>query len=360
MKIFTGTQRTFRIVAGLILIASASLHWGCTRNSGVKSIRSDDWFRSGVDRFYLATVPVPYRSAENPRVYIGQEILVGVGCFGEPRNPAAQVTIPDEKCASKTSKVALNERIRLQDFPMAANPSRPSAGECVLLLGPEELVKIAKSQPEKLNAPAASAAAVTAAVATNACGLSLALGTAFFVQKSAVSGAIAGDKEGVAYARKMLNYFGENNLIPSFLNNEHPVYALKTNESLQGKSPEELQKLEKILVGQAVLPCSVYEKSVWELLGAANRNDVRKVFFAAMAEADRRTSLRVRQGMFFGEFSNALQKGQLRSAAAIYNPIFAYEFNRNVDARASQGWGGFGVQKFFDEIRKINSELASL
>ncbi len=333
---------------------------GCTRSSGVKSIRSDDWFRSGVDRFYLATLPTNLKTTDNPSLRIGQEILVGVGCFGEPRDPATRVTVQDASCPSKTAKLPMNERIRLQDFPMAQDPARPNAGECVLLLGPEELVKVVKSQPERLKSQAVSTASVSAAIATNACGLSLALGTSFFVQKSIISAEIKSEKESVTYARKMLNYLGENNLIPSFYSDEHPVYALKSNERLQGKSPEEIRKLEKILVGQAVLPCNVYEKSVWDVLGLANGNDVRKVFFAAMAEADRRAALRVRQGAFFGEFSHALQTGQMRSAAAIYNPIFAYEFNRNVDARASQGWGGFGVQKFFDEIRKINSELKAL
>jgi hypothetical protein len=333
---------------------------GCTRSSGVKSIRSDDWFRSGVDRFYLATIPADIRSAENPRVNVGQEILVGVGCFGEPREAASLVSVPSSSCAAKKAKIPMNERIRLQDFPMAEDPARPKAGQCVLLLGPEELVNVARTQPDRLNTAAVSTSAVSAAIATNACGLSLALGTAFFVQKSVLSGAIAGDKEGVTFARKMLNYFGENNLVPSFYSNEHPVYALKANERLQGKTAAEIENTDKILVGQAVLPCSEYNKSVWDILGTANKNDVRKVFFAAMAEADRRAALRVRQGTFFTEFANALQRGQMRSASAIYNPIFAYEFNRNVDARASQGWGGFGAQKFFDEIRKINSELSAL
>lgn len=166
----------------------------------------------------------------------------------------------------------------------------------------------------------------------------------FFVQKTALSGQLTTEKETVTYARKMLNYFGANNLIPSFYSNEHPVYALKPNEQLQAKSPADISKADKMLVGQSVLPCSEFSKSIWDVLGFANKNDVRKVFFKAMAEADRRASLRVRQGAIFGEFAQALQQGQLRSAAAIYNPIFAYEFNRNVEAKAAQGWGGFGVQ----------------
>jgi hypothetical protein len=101
-------------------------------------------------------------------------------------------------------------------------------------------------------------------------------------------------------------------------------------------------------------------KSSWDVIGLAHRNDLRKILFGALAEADRRASIRVRQSQFFAEFASALQRGDLRTAAGIYNPIFAYEFNRNVEASASQGWGGFGVQRFFDEIREINKDLSAL
>lgn len=343
-----------------VFVITALMSAGCTQFSRVKSISSDDWFRSGVDRFYLATLPVELSSTENPRVRVGQEILVGVGCFGEPKDPATRVNVQTSVCSGKKASLPMNERIRLEDFPMAEDPTKPNPGQCVLLLGPAELVKIARTQPARLNTGAVSTAAVSAAIATNACGLSLALGTSFFVQKTALSGQLTTEKETVTYARKMLNYFGANNLIPSFYSNEHPVYALKPNEQLQAKSPADISKADKMLVGQSVLPCSEFSKSIWDVLGFANKNDVRKVFFKAMAEADRRASLRVRQGAIFGEFAQALQQGQLRSAAAIYNPIFAYEFNRNVEAKAAQGWGGFGVQKFFDEIRTINSELLAL
>jgi hypothetical protein len=352
--------RTSLPMTSLFLLMILATTYGCTEKSKVKTISSNDWFRNGVDRFYLATAPSPLKLPESASVRVGQDILVGVGCFGEPKDPASKVMVESPSCPQNKAKIALNERIRLQDFPMAEDPERPKAGQCVLLLGPSELVKKLKSSPEKFLAPPLSTAAVSAAIATNACGLSLALGSSYFLEKTALKGQISGERESVNFARKMLNYFGENNLAPSVYTNEHPVYALKANENLQGKTPAELAKMEKLLVGQAVLPCSQFSKSVWELLGVANSNDVRKVFFNAMAEADRRTALRVRQGAYFAEFARAVQQGQLRVAAGIYNPIFAYEFNRNVDAKASQGWGGFGAQKFFDEIRKINLELSEI
>lgn len=333
---------------------------GCTQFSKVKTIRSDDWFRQGVDRFYLATVPSNIPLPENSSVKVGQDILVGLGCFGEPKDPSTPVTVSSSECQSKKARIPMNERLRLQDFPMAPNPTQPKPGECVLLLGPSEVVKTLQSKPEVFTQGALSTTAISMAIATNACGLSLALGSSYYLQKSALVGQITDDKSSVNFARKMLNYFGENNLVTALYSNEHPVYAIKSNESLQGKTPEEIAKMDKLVVGQAVLPCSQFSKSIWELLGIANKNDVRKVFFNAMAEADRLTAQRVRQGAYFSEFAGAVQKGQLRVAAGIYNPIFAYEFNRNVDAKASQGWGGFGVQKFFDEIRQINKELLAL
>jgi hypothetical protein len=293
-------------------------------------------------------------------VKVGQDLLVGVGCFGEAKEAASRVAVSENSCIGSRGKLPLNERIRLQDFPLAADPGNPKPGECVLLLGPNEVVKRVQDKPEDFVTGPAATAALSAATATNACGLSLALGQAFFLQKVVVKGSVKSDKESIDFARKLLNYFGENNLVPSLYTGEHPVYALKPNESLQGKQPSEVAATEKIVVGQAVLPCSEFKTSIWDVLGVAARKDVRKVFFQAMAEADRRTALRVRQSRFFPEFAAALQRGDLRTAAGIYNPIFAFEFNRNVDAKASQGWGGFGVQKFFDEIREINKELSAL
>jgi hypothetical protein len=349
-----------RAVASIFLSVTVFAVFGCTQKSKVKTISSDDWFRNGVDRLYLATVPSGVTLKESQSVAVGQDVLVGVGCFGEPKDPASLVQVSAPSCSGKKAKIPLNERIRLDDFPMADDSRNPKAGQCVLLLGPSDLIKTIQSNPESLAEGAVATAAMTTAIATNACGLSLALGNAFYLQKTLLNRQSATERGGVEFAKKMLNYFGENNLVPALYANEHPVYAIKSQENLQGKSPEDLAKMDKLQVGQAVLPCSQFNKSIWEMLGLASKSDVRKVFFNAMAEADRRAALRVRQGAYFVEFASAIQRGQMRVAAGIYNPIFAYEFNRNIDAKASQGWGGFGVQKFFDEIRTINKELLAL
>lgn len=340
--------------AGLLLAQA------CQLKSSVKTISSDDWFRTGVDRFYLATVPTSIRYPNAQTVKLGQDVIVGLGCFGESKKPDEPIAISDTSCASGSRTVALNERTRLDEFKMAADPERPAAGECVLLLGPNELVDGLQRTPERFLHGMLDTAGINAATATNACGLSLALGQSYFLQKVSSGQQVTSSADAVEFARKLLMYFGENNLVPAMYTGSHPVYALKANESLQGKSPEQLADLDKLVVGQAVLPCGEYEKSIWDLLGLGQSKEVRKVLFRALAEADRRTAQRVRQSQFFAEFATALHRGDLRTAAGIYNPIFAYEFNRNVDATASQGWGGFGAQKFFDEIRIISKELSSL
>ncbi|NBW83355.1 hypothetical protein EBR21_16525, partial [bacterium] len=260
--------------------------FGCTQNSKVKSISSDDWFRNGVDRFYLATVPSGIMLKESQNVVVGQDVLVGVGCFGEAKDPKTPVLVSVPSCSGKKAKIPMNERVRLDDFPMAEDPKNPKAGQCVLLLGPSHLVKTIQSKPEILADGVLATAAMTTAIATNACGLSLALGNAFYLQKALLNRQSASERGGVEFAKKMLNYFGENNLVPALYSNEHPVYAIKTQENLQGKSPEDLAKMDKLQVGQAVLPCSQFSKSIWEMLGLASKSNVRKVFFNAMAEAD--------------------------------------------------------------------------
>ena len=338
----------------------AFLLQSCLLKSSIKTISSDDWFRNGVDRFYLATVPSSLLYPKAQTVRVGQDTLIGLGCFGESKKHDESVTIQDKGCAEKARELPLNERMRLDDFPLASDPQKPNAGECVVLLGSTEVVESLKTEPQKFLHGMLDTAAINAATATNACGLSLALGHSFFLKKASLDQQLTSATDAVGFARRLLMYLGSNNLVPAIYNGTHPVYALKSNASLQGKTPEELASLDKLLVGQAVLPCGEYEKSIWELLGLAQTNNARKVLFRALAEADRRAAQRVRQSEFFPEFADALHRGDLRTAAGIYNPIFAFEFNRNVDASASQGWGGFGVQKFFDEIRTINSELSAL
>jgi hypothetical protein len=332
----------------------------CTQKSKVKTISSDDWFRNGVDRFYLATLPTQQMYPENSGISVGQDMLVGIGCFAEPKDPATRVAIPSPSCPSRKATIPLNERIRWQDFPMAKDPQRPQAGECVLLLGPEELVQKIQTSAHKFIEEPLSTVTMSNAIATNACGLSLSVGTAFFVQKAVLSKSVTTERDSIRFAQRMLNYFGENNLAPSMYSNQYPIYAVKAQENLQGKDPRQLTRNSKVLIGQSVLPCGVFKKSIWDEIGFVNRNNARKIFFHAMAEADRRAALRVRQGRYFSEFAKAVQQGQLRIAAGIYNPIFAFEFNRNVASKASQGWGGISVQNFFDEIRKINRELLAL
>jgi hypothetical protein len=328
--------------------------------SSIKTISSDDWFRNGVDRFYLATVPSQVRYPKAKTVKVGQDALIGLGCFGESKKHDDLVTLQDKSCAGNERQTPLNERIRLEDFPLAPDPQKPNPGECVVLLGPTEVVESLKTEPEKFLHGMLDTAAINAATATNACGLSLAIGHSFFLKKASLDQQLTSAADAVGFARRLLMYLGANNLVPAVYNGTHPVYALKANASLQGKTPEELASMDKLLVGQAVLPCGEYEKSIWDLIGLAQTKDVRKVLFRSLADADRRAAQRVRQSEFFPEFADALHRGDLRTAAGIYNPIFAFEFNRNVNGTASQGWGGFGVQKFFDEIRSINSELSAL
>ena len=49
----------------------------------------------------------------------------------------------------------------------------------------------------------------------------------------------------------------------------------------------------------------------------------------------------------------------MREAAAVYNPEFAKQFNKNVVGSFEQGWSLFGnrPQKFFDTVKEIQGEL---
>ena len=86
------------------LSLAAALAWtatGCKvfEKSKVRSLESDDWMRDGVDRFYLAVAPqgIPMEGAKTG-AQVGQEVLFGIGCFGEPKERNALVDVPPDPC----------------------------------------------------------------------------------------------------------------------------------------------------------------------------------------------------------------------------------------------------------------------
>jgi hypothetical protein len=58
-------------------------------------------------------------------------------------------------------------------------------------------------------------------------------------------------------------------------------------------------------------------------------------------------------------FQSLVDAGNMREAAAVYNPEFAKQFNKNVVGSFEQGWSLFGnrPQKFFDTVKEIQAEL---
>ena len=99
---------------------------GCGTNadsSDPKALTSKDWFKEGVDRFYIARSSASSGSVQN---------IKGIGCYGENPDPETLVEIPVEKKSSSRKIVRLNQREWDFQFPLVTS-RQPSPGECEVL-----------------------------------------------------------------------------------------------------------------------------------------------------------------------------------------------------------------------------------
>ena len=99
--------------------------------------------------------------------------------------------------------------------------------------------------------------------------------------------------------------------------------------------------------------------SVWSLVTRSQRSKNRIAFFKGMQDADKLAGEAMQASPSGATFQKLVAAGNLREAAALYNPTFAQQFNKNVHGTFEQGWAAFGQrpQKFFETIRDIQAEL---
>ena len=112
------------------IAAIAMLFMACgdqlaTQHSKTKALSSNDWFKDGVDRFYLAYMDTETRiSSGHPEKY-GHQFFFGVGCYGESPDPKALLSVPVAPGSRITKQIPLNERTMLHEFPVVFDQSSP-------------------------------------------------------------------------------------------------------------------------------------------------------------------------------------------------------------------------------------------
>ena len=391
----------FKTWAVSFLAMSAwALASGCQLNkSKVKALQSKDWNRNGVDRFYLAVGTTGAALEGSKDLTAGQEMIFGLGCFGESKDPRALSWVKDSSCPGGKAQIALNDRSMMAEFPMAADEKNPKAGECVMLMGDNSLLKNLNKSPKEFASGASGDVVRNTLLSVGVCGMTLALvlsptmhahintATQTAVRNSA-TGAEKGFDATLNAARsvpgrvqEMLFYFSNGPLGKFIKKGETQTVTLASDlatkkvmytnsESILGRNTAAgallkydanpaLQKgaTTAAKAGLTALPCGAIVGSVWGALAGGQVDDNRKVFFNGLAEGEALAAKTLKSSLNFLKFQEYVGSGKMREAAAIYNPIFVREFNKNVNGQFEQGWGGFDQQKFFNTVRDIQKEL---
>lgn len=418
-------MRCQNFVALTALVAVAWTSTGCKFNSsGVRALESDDWLRRGVDRFYLAVAPqgIPMEGTTSG-AQVGQEMLFGIGCFGEPKDRSAVVDVPPDACGKGPTKLPLNERTFVHQFPMASDPSKPKKGECVVLMGDDEVLAHMQAFPkdyqtgpgaEAINGAIFSAGSqalsalllikpVQQYVSTKA-GVAAVAGVSMFGRVFPASGGgvvaqvasaraqtllSAGTGVGVAIHPKMqMHLMSKGVLAPTPGSVRLAQMAAMRKASAQrtasvlkfvtnfvpggggvgSAAVSSVRRFDnwgrtlvggagnKVLIGMAVAATGA---TLWGLVAKGQRNKNRVAFFKGMHDADILANIEINSSPEGEKMRSLIDQGNLREAAAIFNPVLARKFNKDVVGNFEQGWAILGKrpQKFFDTVREIQSEL---
>jgi hypothetical protein len=311
-------RRSRRFLLGLALALSAcaceSFQTGDPREENA-FLESNDWFRTGVDRFYLAYAatrePLPGGTRGEQH---GNQYLFGLGCHGEPADLETEVTVPEHADGTGSRQVRLYERAALHDFPIARDRQKLADGRCELLFGDERLATRISAGDANSAGGDAFDAGWRSFEATAICAVAA-------VQWVAFTATIPGNASGVG-----------------------------------------------ILVSEALLG-GAFASSVWcagNVRSAASSiaeyqdQENRALLFEKMSEAERITDRQLLgDEQAFAAFSQAVKGNDIALSAAIYNRLFVPVFNgKQVQGSFEQGWGwGPRRHKFFDAVRDVMTEL---
>lgn len=320
---FTGKTVGFILSAG----ASALLAIGCgtdaENSSDVKALSSNDWFKDGVDRFYLAYVDSNETILEGYSETYGQRIFLGLGCYGEPEDPNTLVRVKKSKYSNEVVSIPLKERTMLHQFPVTDSVS-PEKGECRVLLGDKRVASKVTDLKSLLSG------GNKGKVSEKITGAALGCFAAVASSTKLVATALAG-----GYATAQTAGVAAPAVIPAVAIEASAAITsgfycvLKTKESFTAVSEFQLAENQKLFA--------------WAVENASK---------VALAKMDARG-----QTETYNSLADSLSPDKLAVASAIWNKNFVEAFNKNIEASFENGWGK--ETKFFDAIENIGFEPKS-
>ena len=289
---------------------------------------SNDWFKDGVDRFYLAHTSNSKRILEeHPETY-GDRYFIGIGCYGEPQNPKEKILVPKSKGSKEKVEMALDERTMVYQFNIV-DSKKPKKGECKILLGdtvsPQQ---ISNGKHLKNKNTSHGTTATAAAQKVGAASLSC-----FTFAASAIKfgGAVVGG-------------------------------TLVTVKSAGTAAPVVIPLLavEVASLTSSGLFCVLWVGWAQDSVRDFKISENHKLFAEAMDKAGKLTiEAMEKEGSLdrYNELVLSQDPKNIAVASALWNKHFVNQFNKKVDERFENGWGK--ETKFFDAVEKLQTEYLS-
>ncbi|MEI8027833.1 MAG: hypothetical protein WCI18_15900 [Pseudomonadota bacterium] len=296
---------------------------GCRTDSDVSSpqaLSSNDWFKTGVDRFYLAWIKTDAFISPSHQELFGQQFFLGVGCYGEEKDGSKEVSVRNAPHSDVYITKKLNERVMLHEFDIVPKSSTPKPGQCKILLGDVDTAQQISNVKSMTAGGKAGAAALVFGSSGFVCMGSL-LQTVKFV--------------GLAGAA-----------------------MFSTSATAGAAAPFAVPPLlgDGVATGASLVGCGA------AAVGATNTrlnymtSENKKLFASSLLEASELANTTLKADKILFSRYNSLRRAfaTMDVAAAIWNPIFVREFNHKVNQSFENGW--FTSEKFFDAVRSIQTE----
>jgi hypothetical protein len=379
---------------------------GCKKTlSREKALESDDWFRDGVDRFYFATVSTAtLQEGTTVGARVGQNMLVGIGCYGEPKDPATLVDVPKDACGQGESRMPLNARTMWHQFPIADDASKPpQKGQCVQLLGDFDLVKHTRLYSEDFATGIGQQAWNKFMGSAGFCALSLAFMSkpgqaamdvawkktktgASWVAKGTASnakavaskfqfgrwfaGPIPAAPISEAARTKFAFEMASRGLTgPQVFAKALPVGAmddlLVAQTAMVGTTTSFIGRMANSTIGKTagtvldLLPCASTGFSMASLIRDKRDEKNIKALFGGIQRAEELAKADLARGKHASKFAEFEKNKNYVEYQNLLIPAFVQNFNKNVNDKFEQGWAlpGSRPEEFFDMVRGVQGEI---
>lgn len=298
-------------------------------DSDITAMESNDWFKDGVDRFYLAHLSNEKLILEGYPQTQGEKYFFGVGCYGEPADPTSKIKVKKSAHSKETIAIPLNKRTMLYQFDLIDRYEEPQKGKCKILLG-DRISPRQISNGGKLIAKdtdyGTSKMRLGQVLSANALGCSLFVAKAAKFAATAVAGGFATAKTAGVAAPVVV-----------------PVIVLESGE-----------------LASSGLFCMLWTNLTIETLDKFKIGENQKILSLALAKAaDYALHEMELDGAFdnYQQLANSGDPKEIFVAAAIWNKYFIPAFNEKISDQFENGWGG--ATKFFNAVEKVETEYMS-